>query len=199
MTKNSARKNAIRKYMSEHPGLAYRAASVIVDAQHAAATNPYAALAADFKSVDELLADVVDGDMQLLDHELAVAEGEGLAFEASIPEITEGPIAVVGVIHDLSTLIVDEHEEFDGGTTVGEIRVEADVEWEACIFKADYYSAPDDVPWEVIDADWNDHYVRVSGTIRAELSYHYGADHGSQVIDDITLQGLEQLSHTATP
>lgn len=55
------------------------------------------------------------------------------------------------------------------------------------------------MPWEVIDVDWNDHYVRVGGTIRAELTYHYGDDHGSQALDDVTVQGLEQFSHTATP
>ncbi len=51
----------------------------------------------------------------------------------------------------------------------------------------------------MIDVAWNDQYVRVGGTIRAELTYFYGADHGSQAIADVTVQGLKQFSHTATP
>ncbi|OUS97217.1 hypothetical protein CA951_02410 [Rhodococcus sp. NCIMB 12038] len=184
--------------MREHPGVAYRDALAIVTAEHAAAKTPYADLAAEFRSVAELLGDAVNGDMQLMEHELAVAEGNGLAFEVSIPEITEAPIDVVDVTHDLATLTVDEHEEFDGGTTIGEVRVEVDVDWEACVFRADYFGASSDVPWHVIDHDWNEHYVRVSGRLRAELTYHYVADHGSQDVDDITLQGMEQLSPTPT-
>ncbi|WP_143542963.1 hypothetical protein [Rhodococcus sp. NCIMB 12038] len=198
MTKNSAPKRAAREYMREHPGVAYRDALAIVTAEHAAAKTPYADLAAEFRSVAELLGDAVNGDMQLMEHELAVAEGNGLAFEVSIPEITEAPIDVVDVTHDLATLTVDEHEEFDGGTTIGEVRVEVDVDWEACVFRADYFGASSDVPWHVIDHDWNEHYVRVSGRLRAELTYHYVADHGSQDVDDITLQGMEQLSPTPT-
>ncbi|MGF7123278.1 hypothetical protein J2X34_003707 [Rhodococcus sp. BE178] len=197
MTKNSARKRAARKH-KDQADVSYREGLAMADSEHAAATNPYAELAEEFKSVTELLREAVDGDTQLTEHELAVDEGAGHAFEVTIPEVTEGPIDVVAVTHDLATLIVDEHEEFDGGTTIGEVRVEADVEWEACVYRADYSGASDDVPWNVIDTDWNDHYVRVSGTLRAELIYHYVADHGAQTVDDLAIQGMEQLSATAT-
>ncbi|MDO2381010.1 hypothetical protein V4F30_25960 [Rhodococcus sp. IITD102] len=192
MTKDSARKKAVRAYLAAHPDLTYREAEKIVTAEHEATK---AAEAADwmFSSIEELVSSSIAGDEQLLDRELDIDAGSGGAFEVDIPAITQGPIDIVAVTHDLDTLFVDEHEEFEGGTTIGEAQVDADVRWEARVLKAELPTVPHDVPWRVIDPDWDTDNVRVSGTFRAELVYHYVADEGAQLVDTLTLQGFEQL------
>ena len=73
------------------------------------------------------------------------------------------------------------------------MRVEADISWSACVFKATYYGAANDVPWYVTDHDWNDHYVRVAGEIRAELVYNFQHTELEDGLEELTLLGLEQL------
>lgn len=192
MTKDSARKKAVRAYLAAHPDLTYREAEQIVTAEHKAMK---AAEEADwmFLSLEELVGSSIAGDEQLLDRELDVDTGSRGAFEVDIPEVTQGPVDVVAVTHDLDTLFVDEHEEFEGGTTIGEAQVDADIKWEACVLKTELPAVPHDVPWRVIDPDWDSDNVRVSGTFRAELVYHYVADEDAQLVDTLTLQGIEQL------
>lgn len=196
MTKNAARKKAVRAYMTAHPDVAYREANQIVSAEHAAAVKAERLddIADMFKSVTQLLTDAVDGHRALVDHELDLIEDVGrTSFAVTIDGVTVGPVYVMTVDHDLDTVSVDEHEEFEGGTTIGDILVDAEIGWEADVLKADYRGTDHGVPWRVIDLDWGDDHVRVAGTLQAELTYQYVVDEASQAIDALTLEGFEQV------
>lgn len=219
VTKNSNIKRAARAYQDAHPEVTYPAAkrivqnawAYVVDHQdvgysealrmvvrphNAPATpNPYDDDDFVSPSIEVLLAAALAEDEQLLDHELSIVPpSSGLGFYVDLgPDVEEDPIDVDAVDIDTKTLNYDIHEEFDGGTVIGEVRVEADISWSGCVFKATYYGAADDVPWHVTDHDWNDHYVRVAGEIHAELVYSFQHIELEDGLDELTLLGLEHL------
>jgi hypothetical protein len=110
---------------------------------------------------ESLRIDNADGDSEPL------LFGEEIDPEVSDPTVEE-------VIPRIETLVLDEHESFDGGTQIGSAAVEATVEFEGFMYKADYYGS--DHEWHLLDGDWNRHYVKVSGTFDTELEFRYVAD-----------------------
>ena len=195
MTKDSARKRAISDFMAANPRVSRRDAAKFVAARHAAARR-YAAVAATFTPVERLVAGALDGEL-LFDHQLHQAGDDDRhrhSFVVAIPDV-EGLVDVWGVELDPATVDVDEHETFDGGTTVGEARIEADVEWSGSVYIADYYGAGDDSPWRVVGTpDVDADYVEVCGTLRARLTYQFQVTADTGTVEDISLVELEQLA-----
>lgn len=93
--------------------------------------------------------------------------GEKISSDISDPTVNE-------VLPDLGTVALDEHETFESGTEIGSATVEATVEYEGLIHKADYYGS--DGEWQLVDSDWNDHYFRVTGSFETELEFRYVAN-----------------------
>lgn len=101
------------------------------------------------------------------------SDGEPLLFGEKISSDISDP-TVNEVLPDLGTVALDEHETFESGTEIGSATVEATVEYEGLIYKADYYGS--DGEWQLVDSDWNDNYFRVTGSFETELEFRYVAD-----------------------
>ncbi|WP_322544898.1 hypothetical protein U2G91_26790 (plasmid) [Rhodococcoides fascians] len=136
-----------------------------------------------------MLKAAVEGDKQLLSHELEISLDTGPSdFYVNLgPEIEEGPIIVDDVDIDASTMDYDEAEKYEDGTSIGEVRVSAVVQWSGPVYKPTYYGAPDDVQWTVIDPDLNEHYVEVAGEFETELVFDYTVIPGEDSPDTFTL------------
>lgn len=200
MTENSAEKRAARQYQADHPGTTYPEALRRVRELRGMATADERYDLADYApTIQEMLKAAVAGDTQLIGVDLTVNETGG-SFDVDLgPEIEEGPVTVDAVDVDVSSLWYDEVEEFEGGTSVGEAHVEAKVSYSVCVFKSTFHSASDDVKWDVVDHDWNDHYVRVSGEFEAELVYQYTIVDGYDQVDNLTLEDFVQLKDVSAP
>lgn len=194
MTRNSNRKKPARAYKSANPGITYPAAlrHTATPSTGATVIGPSAGTGSPYPlplTVYEVLKRAVEGDRQILEHDLEISLDAGPSdFYVDLgPEIEEGPIDVDDVEIDVSTMDYDESEQYDDGTSVGEARVSAVVHWSGCVYKPTYYGAPDDVPWTVTDANWNDHYVRVAGELETELIFDYTVIPGQESPDVFTL------------
>lgn len=197
MTENSRRKRDARAYMAAHQGTSYTAALRIVQARRLVttpATMPPQAGYYESPSLDQLLADALRGDEQLLDHDLSI-DPTFRQFFVDVGPYVEDPVTADSVDIEVSSMTYDVHDEFDGGTVVGEAHVDALVTWSACVFKGDFYGAEEGVSWHVTDHDWNEHYVRVSGEISVELVYHFQHTELQDEIDELTLEALVQQEH----
>ena len=197
MTQNSAWKRAAREYMKQNPGVTFHEAMREVkrlhDEQREAMDiwDPFD----DVLTIQEILKSAVTGEDQLLGVELSI-DHTGGAFDVYLgPEIEEGPVTVTNVEIDPNSVSYDVHEEFDGGVTTGEVRVSASITYDACVFKATNYGAPETVSWYVTDHDWNDHYVRVEGEFTGELVYHFTIIEGENRTDGLDLVELIQLDN----
>lgn len=194
MTRNSNRKKPARAYKSANPGITYPVARRLTATPSLGTTvsGPSAGTGRPYPlplTVYEVLKRAVEGDRQILEHDLEISLDAGPSdFYVNLgPEIEEGPIDVDDVEIDVSTMDYDESEQYDDGTSVGEARVFAVVHWSGCVYKPTYYGAPDDVPWTVTDANWNDHYVRVAGELETELIFDYTVIPGEESPDAFTL------------
>lgn len=194
MTRNSNSKKPARAYKSANPGITYPAAlrstatpstGTTVTGRSAGTGSPYPLPL----TVYEVLKRAVDGDRQILEHDLEISLDAGPSdFYVNLgPEIEEGPIVVDDVDIDASTMDYDEAEEFEDGTSIGEVRVSAVVQWSGPVYKPTYYGAPDDVQWTVIDPDLNEHYVEVAGEFETELVFDYTVIPGEDSPDTFTL------------
>jgi hypothetical protein len=206
MTENSAEKRAAHRYQAEHPGMTYPEALREVRRLHqlrkAEAEREQENLydPADYVlTLDEVLRAAAADDDQLIGISLSV-DRLGGPFDIDLgPEIDEGPVDVEDVDIDIETLWYDEHERFEGDTTIGEAHVTAAVAYSACVYKSTYYAASETVSWRIVDPDWNDHYVRVAGEFTAELVYHFVVNPGAERPDDWSLQELIQVGAGPVP
>jgi len=190
MTRNHNRKRRARAYKAEHPGVTYPEAlrrSKVPSAPTAGVPR---------LSLQAVLSAAAQGDRQLMDHELDVSLDYGpTAFYVDLGrEIEEGPVDVDWVEVDSTTMDYDVSEEYDDGTSVGEVRVTATADWSACVYKPTYYGAPSTVSWDVVDHDWNDHYVRVAGQLTVELVYEFTAIPHDESPAAFVLTGMSALS-----
>lgn len=195
MTQNSAWKRAARTYMQQHPGAtlheAMRQVKRIYDEAQEAREDwdPRD----DVLTIQDILKFAVTDEDQLLGVELSI-DHTGGAFDVDLgPEIEEGPVTDVEI--DPSSMWYDVHDEYDGGTTIGEVHVAASITYDACVFKSTYYSAPETVSWHVTDGDWDDHYVRVAGEFSGELVYHFTVVEGENRTDGMDLVELIQIDN----
>lgn len=196
MTRNNNRKKPARAYKAANPGVTYPEARrrTAPGAGSPPATLPGSAGPYPRPlSLYEVLVRAVTGDLQALDHELEFSRDTGYsAFYVDLgPEIEEGPVDVDSVDIDPSTMDYDESEQYEDGTSVGEVRVFASIIWSAAVYKPTYYGARN-VQWTVIDPNWSDHYVLVSGELEVELTYEYTVVPGEEAPDAFTLIGLSK-------
>lgn len=120
---------------------------------------------------DELLRNNVEAACEsLIGEDIGSSyEGPGPMFEHEILDVENA--TVTAVTPDLSTMLVDVHERFEGETVIGDITLQAEVTYDGYVAKAN--ADDDDRPWTVAAADWNDHYALVEGELKAELRYQF--------------------------
>ncbi len=126
----------------------------------------------EYRSRDQLLGQKIVAVSELLVGEEIGPSYEGPApkFEYEFSDVENA--TVTAVVPILSSMTVDEHERFDGGTVIGDVNVTAEVLVEGYVTKADV--AGTDYPWwTVINSDWNEHYALVEGELMAELKYQF--------------------------
>ena len=129
----------------------------------------------------ELLGAVVEAACdRLVGEEIAPSyDGPTRIFDFAIPDVENA--AVTSVIPHIPTMIVDEHERFDGHTVIGDVGVQAAILYQGYVSKPDAAHA-EDRSWTVVDADHNRHYALVEGELQAELAYQFVLNG-----DDVTL------------
>lgn len=86
---------------------------------------------------------------------------------------------------DLDALWIDTHENLDGDTTLGSAIFPAEVHYDGFVHKADQFDG--DPAWVVIDPDWNERYVLVSGSIEVEMEFNF-------IISGEELESLDLMS-----
>lgn len=91
---------------------------------------------------------------------------------------------------DLTTLSLDIHEVFEGGTEIGEAIVDAEIGYEATVLKED--SDGPNASWTVVDEEYDEDAVLVNGEFVAEMTFSF-------VIDDGGVQAIELVSVVRRP
>jgi hypothetical protein len=113
----------------------------------------------------------------------------GLDFsEMDIPHELETP-TVVHVEVDPASFDWDAYETYEEETMLIRAEIDAEVEIEGYVFKADYYILEGDLC--LLDADWNDHYVRAAITLPARLIFQVRVEAGSGVVEHTDFEMAE--------
>lgn len=195
MTRNSGWKRAARQYQVDHPGTPLPEALRVVREQHEIEREAQAVLKAmqvDRPTMYEMLRTGVRRNRDIENITLSVADGEG-SFRVFLgPEIEEDPITIDEIDIDFDSLTYTVQERFEGDTIVGETLVNALVTYSAPVFKSTYYSASDDVSWEVV-GDLNERYIEVRGELSVELVYQFTVHASMEEVEDIELIDLIQV------
>lgn len=115
--------------------------------------------------------------------------GSESLFDVQLADEIETPTIREVQPHLQSSLVLEPDETLDGGTELGTARVSATITYEGFVHKADYAGSQHD--WDVIDGNWNRHYMWVSGTFETEMAFHYHAEPGYLLaLDFVDSHGL---------
>lgn len=131
----------------------------------------------DFRpSLHQLLRERMEGACQELVGEDIGSSYERYAqkFDFDIPNVENTSVAAIDP--DMSTMSIDVHEQFEGEVIIGAVSVQAEIRFEGYVYKADAYSVQGTWEWEVVNWEWNDHYVLVEGYLQVELIYRFTFD-----------------------
>ena len=120
---------------------------------------------------------------------LLTGSGEAAHFDVTLDREIDEP-TVLEVWPDLAALSLDIHEVFEGGTEIGEASVEVEISYEATVVKEDC-DRPN-ANWTVVDEEYGDDKVLVSGQFEAEMTFSF-------VIDDGGVQSIELISVMGRP
>ncbi len=98
---------------------------------------------------------------------------------------------------DFSTAVWRLQEGYVGGSLIGELAVDADVAIDGYVSKVDYFSGPD--RFEVMDSDWNEHYVWAAVERRVTLIFSATLDADAKSVEHLELEGVGQPSPRGGP
>lgn len=76
----------------------------------------------------------------------------------------------ISYIEDPSKLEIDDIFELDVERVFIDMIAEADINIDLFVSKPDYYSMPDDIPLDIWDGDWNEHYVWAAIILKVHIS-----------------------------
>jgi hypothetical protein len=108
-------------------------------------------------------------------------------LDVKLPREFEEP-DIVHVEVDQSSIVRDVYDRYEGDTLAWQVWVTAVLNIEGFVPKSDYYAGlPKDV--EVLDTDWNDHYVLASVEREVELLFNVLTVSGQ--VEDVTLDSVE--------
>jgi hypothetical protein len=174
MTENSAWKRAARAYQAANPGTPFPEAMRMTDTRTKTRRSPKR------PSRWSRVLHAVAGSVRSL-------SGEQLATENDVEAIKYGGwsldldprlenACILDVVIDEDTFDFQVHDVLPDGARLGEARVEAELTYDASIFRADYYTATaDEAPepdWYVSEDAEGERYVLVQGEVEVELVAH---------------------------
>ncbi len=96
---------------------------------------------------------------------------------------------IADVQADAASLDWDAYETYDEDTLLVRATVDAEVEIEGYVFKADYYAIDEDV--SVVDFDWNDHYALVTASLSARLVFQLRVEAGARLVENVEFETAE--------
>jgi hypothetical protein len=146
-------------------------------------------------SVSDLVREALESAAQTLaGEELQTGDGDrsGLDFsEIAIPRELESP-TIVAVEVRPDTIDWHAYETYDDDTLLIRGTIEADIDIEGFIFKADYYGTEEEVT--LIQFDWNDHYAFVTTTVTARLVFQLRVQSGVGSVEYTEFETAEALA-----
>jgi hypothetical protein len=145
-------------------------------------------------SAEELLLGAVEGwaESQVNEPVDHVGAPGGLALGIDLPSGMSDPFVQEIVVHPTS-LDVQVHEEFDGGTLGCNVTAEADVVIEGMMSKAEAISAETAGEVKFVDFDFTEHTASVALTAWIEATFIAIVTPESEMVDDVIFEGAVQL------
>lgn len=204
MTRNSRLKSVIRDYQDKRPAVTYpEAKRIVLEAwslmKSAGVSFDEAIELVEAKAkmpaqtpvevILRLLREALERDNRFVPFAVDVETAKLEEFPLSLPdEIDEWPVDVDGAEVDTTTLEIDIAEEFEYGAFIGEAHVQATVTWSAGIHKSTFLSDSDSDDWQLVDDDWNKHYVIVQGKVATTLTYEFQVTVDLECLDNLVLR-----------
>lgn len=138
------------------------------------------------EAIDDVVADLTGEEIST-----GIEYGSGLDFsDVFFPHEMEAPS--IGYIQiEPNSLEWDAYETYEEETLLVRATVDADVEIEGFVFKADYYGIEGDV--SLIEFDWNKHYALVGTSVPARLVFQLRLEAGTRLVEDIEFEMAENL------
>ena len=141
-------------------------------------------------TVEELVRGALEGECDRLFQTGAHSRngiGTGRVYlDLDLPSEASEPY-LSSVVPDLNSSVFYLDEEFDGGTVVGNVTVEAEVTVEALMPKARAYAAHEGDEVELADPDFNEHYALVCVEERLELRFLATVDPFAEMVENLEL------------
>ncbi|GLW75346.1 hypothetical protein Kpho02_76430 [Kitasatospora phosalacinea] len=97
-------------------------------------------------------------------------------------------VTIDEALPDLLTTDWSIYDRYEDGLVLAEVTVEADVSFEAFMYKSDYYAHDPAERISLLDGDWNDHMVRVGLSRNVQLTFHATIDPETNDVE-LTFEG----------
>lgn len=121
-----------------------------------------------------------------------IENGYGLDFsEIAIPDQIESP-TIVHVEADPKTVDWDAYETYEEDTLLIRASIDADVDIQGFVYKADYHGMEDEV--SVIEFDWNEHMAFVGTSVEARLVFQLRIEADAGMVEGTEFEAAEGLT-----